>query len=304
MKYINIFILALLSVEGCSAYSAPSSQINVPSVTVHTCSFDFEDEDFCDSIHTSLYKKLLLNGQANFNENYVVSSQIEKSGLKSLAVINIKTGDTYPLEYTYGGYVDDSGRVISNRPSKVDFQLNSNKVCVDGSVYAYQDTYQNQNTCFVFTGKKFEKQEKKTQTSLSELIVDFSKIKPTAIPISWDASVKKISNWAKVDEVESIRNWYSSQRKLHASFPRFTEVALLPKVGNVTVLLGRYSAETDSGNIYLYSLITLNDGIVKYIKLNNKFWIDKNYLIKGLDNDEGKTIINYRISNDGVVLSK
>ncbi|MDE2422262.1 MAG: hypothetical protein KGO49_13905 [Gammaproteobacteria bacterium] len=300
MKHIKAFLLILLSVGGCSVYSPPYSQAAVSSVKVHTCSFDFEDENFCDSAHTSLYDKAWLNNRVNFDENYIISSNIEKSGLRSLAVINLKTGDTYPLEYTYGGYVDESGRAIPSKPSKIDFQINSNKLCIDGSVYAYQNTFQNQNTCFIFNGKEFEKLETNVSISLPDETSAFSKIKSTAIPISWDTLSRISSNWSSIDKMKDISNWYNSQRKLYVSFPRLTEVTLLPKVGNITVLLGRYNAETDSGNIYLYSLITINNNASKYVKLNNKFWIDKNYLIKGIDSDEGKTVINYKISNDGV----
>lgn len=301
MKYIKGLTLSLLLINGCSAYSPASTQTKAPSIKVHTCSFDFEDENFCDSAHLSLYKKTLMNGQINFNENYSISSSIEKSGLKSLAVINIKTGDTFLLEYTYGGYVDDSGKAISSKPSKLEFQLNSSKICIDGSVYAYQNTYQNQNTCFTFNGRDFELKENNILVSQSPKNIDLTKIKTIAIPTSWDKKGKKTSNWTKIDEIEGLKNWYKNQRKSSTSFPRLTEVSLLPNIGNTTVLIGRYIAETDNGNIYLYSLITINNNISKYVKLNENFWIDRNYLIKGVDNEEGKSTISYKISNDGTI---
>lgn len=301
MKYIKGLTLSLLLINGCSAYSPASIQYKAPSIKVHTCSFDFEAENFCDSTHLSLYKKVLLNGQINFNGNYAISSSTEKSGLKSLAAIDIQTGNTYPLEYTYGGYVDGSGKEISSKPSKIEFQLNSNKLCIDGSVYAYQNTYQNQNTCFLFNGKEFEKKETTNPAKLLKNVNLFSKIKPLTIPISWDKTESASSNWTKIDEFSNIKSWYSAQRKLSPSFPRLTEVSLLPNLANITVVIGRYSAETDNGNIYLYSLITINNNISKYIRLNNNFWIDKNYLIKGVDNEEGRTVLTYKILSDGTI---
>lgn len=300
MKYINCFFLSLLLIGGCSAYSPSSVQAKASSIKVYACSFDFEDENFCDSTHLNLYKKVLLKDQINFNVNYIISSSIEKSGLRSLAAINSKTGDTYPLEYTYGGYVDNSGRAIPNKPSKIDFQSNSNKLCIDGSIYAYQNTYQNQSSCFIFNGKGFEKEVVATPVALNTIIT-FTKIKSIKIPTSYDTAGKIPSNWTRIDKIEDIKSWYNSQRKLLSSFPRLTEVSLLPNIGNSTVLIGRYSAETDNGNIYLYSLITINNNISKYVRLNNNFWIDKNYLIKGVDNEEGKTVLTYKILSDGTI---
>lgn len=68
----------------------------------------------------------------NFNKDYIVIFIPEGKKdykLNSIVAIDTRSGIVYPLPFdSYGGYLNDDGSDIPNKPATVIFNINDNKI--------------------------------------------------------------------------------------------------------------------------------------------------------------------------------
>ena len=154
-------ILHFASLAAATAVSA-SPIANHPFQRVVQCETDYSEINFCDKAHLAAINKAVLTRRADFNEHYIfltVPVAGNRAVKGSAVVIDTKTGMVYPLPFDfYGGYVDRKGFPVSSPALQVKYDLQSPKICIHGSTYAYRDVYENQVSCFVFNGAGFDKQ--------------------------------------------------------------------------------------------------------------------------------------------------
>lgn len=120
-----------------------------------SCSFRYSPVYFCDNRHISAIKKALGKMRPNFNEHYILISILERKEYyeHTLVAIDAETGVAYPFPFdSYSGYMDAKGNVHDF--GRVSYNLDSNQVCVAGSIVAYRET-DSGKLCWKFEDGKF-----------------------------------------------------------------------------------------------------------------------------------------------------
>lgn len=124
-------------------------------VANYGCRFQYSPVDFCDKKHRAAIDHAINTKKPNFNSHFILLeiSESDDGMHHSLVAIDTYTGDVYPLPFdSYSGLLDehgnykDSGRVI--------FDMNSPKICIDGSLVAYRATDIGE-MCFTFDMDRF-----------------------------------------------------------------------------------------------------------------------------------------------------
>jgi hypothetical protein len=119
------------------------------------CSFQFSPVDFCDEKHMGLINAAISEQAPNFNQHYILLliSEWPKYHQRSVAAIDTTTGVVYPAPIdAYSGPLNKKGS--AEQDGKVTFGMDSNKVCIDGSILVYKATEQG-NFCFDFQADRF-----------------------------------------------------------------------------------------------------------------------------------------------------
>lgn len=114
------------------------------------CSFSFSPVNFCDDRHTIIINKALAEKPPNFFKDYILISISERKKYhqRSIVVINSLNGEVYPVPIdTY------SGR-NSIEDGKINFNLESNKLCIEGDILVYR-AIKSGCFCFILEGGKF-----------------------------------------------------------------------------------------------------------------------------------------------------
>lgn len=219
----------------------------------------------------------------------------------SLVVIDAAQGKAYPLPFTIGNYVDDKG-FSTSKEAVVEFHLNDNKICVNGSVYSYKNSVTNNKSYFEFSAngnfkRLAETAPLTTQTNQNDTNNRLKKLKIlNSLPISFicskpdDMPDRKCSgidsDWITVDSDPNLKSWYIENQKKLPSMDQ-VQLVMLPTINDSTVLLARQLIELDEGNRYSFIIITFFKGGVNYKVLDSEVLIDKNFVIRGRDDQEG-----------------
>ncbi|HTH73143.1 MAG TPA: hypothetical protein VL635_01940 [Trinickia sp.] len=165
MKNALVIIFSLIAVmlsEGASASNVDSSnknhefeKVQINYRTGDLCSFQFSPVYFCDDRHISEIKKAIAEKRPNFNRHYILISILERKEYyeHTLVAVDAETGIAYPFPFdSYSGYMDEKGNVHDF--GHVSYSLDSNQVCVAGSIVAYRET-DSGKLCWKFEGGKF-----------------------------------------------------------------------------------------------------------------------------------------------------
>ncbi|QBG94623.1 hypothetical protein [Xanthomonas oryzae] len=119
------------------------------------CSYRYSPINFCDERHLKLIKDALKNNSINFGKKYILVSIPERKRFfeNSLVAIDAETGVAYPFPFDfYSGKTDKAGN--SHGDGIVHYAINSDQVCIDGSIMAYKEM-QNGHLCWKFDAGRF-----------------------------------------------------------------------------------------------------------------------------------------------------
>lgn len=164
MKKISTILLAVIVVSTSSVHAAGSRStamnhefkvIRINYRTGDQCSYQYSPVDFCDDQHISAIKNAIVMKRPNFNRHYILLPISERNWYHghSLVAIDVETGMAYPFPFdSYSGYMDSKGNVHGD--GRLSYSLDSNQVCVSGSIVAYRET-DSGTLCWKFEGGKF-----------------------------------------------------------------------------------------------------------------------------------------------------
>lgn len=164
MKKISLILASSLLMLGVSTQT--NAQVSKYGVTVETCGYDYDEEDFCTDKLLRNYAKVLKNRKANFNNNKILyifetseSGYIGKKPYR-MVVINKDTKRVSPVSYAFSEAHDGRGnRVAINTKGEAihfDFSPKSDKFCFSGNIDAYRNSYGYQDGPFCF---KYDKED-------------------------------------------------------------------------------------------------------------------------------------------------
>jgi len=164
MKKTSLILASSLLMLGVSTQT--NAQVSKYGVTVETCGYDYDEEDFCTDKLLRNYAKVLKNRKANFNNNKILyifeTSESGYAGKKPyrMVVINKDTKKVSPLRYAFSEAHDGTGKkvAINNKGEAIqfDFSPKSDKFCFSGTIDAYRDSYGYQDGPFCF---KYDKED-------------------------------------------------------------------------------------------------------------------------------------------------
>ncbi len=92
------------------------------------------------------YQKALDSQSVNFAKKYVLLKFKGSNGL-NFAAINKNTGVVYPLRHSIGNFMNQDQTKELGKPL-IQYSVQSNQLCIKGSIYAYRDAYTNVKACF------------------------------------------------------------------------------------------------------------------------------------------------------------
>lgn len=317
-----IYLAGFAAISTISCAKQLPTLVNYAASNTPRCELDYMDVNFCDSDHMNVFKKAIKETPPNFYKNYILITYPENNKERSLFVIDTKTKVVYPLDFLYYGYVNKIGN-SANKAAILDFNKDSNKFCIDGSVQAYKYQKENQRTCFLFKNESkkyysFEKingevrtnSDKKisknsleystknpTQTERKKYIIDgisISKLpyKPfNHIACIMDSNKNLCQNDIKlVDPIEISKRFPSLS-------PQYGKSVILPVTDDGTKVI--ISPFTDEGEQLVFFLTTINQAGTPHeytFYSNTTFDIDKNYKLRMYDKT-GKIIKTQKIIN-------
>ena len=133
-----------------SAFSQVSFGGYLVEQNTEFCSFKVSPVNYCDQRHILLYKDALLNGSVNFNQKFILLPILEypQYNQYSLVVINSENGTVYPLPIDW--YESEM-----NGKEALKFNLDTNRVCINGSGWHYKQEDKGKDLCFQFDGERF-----------------------------------------------------------------------------------------------------------------------------------------------------
>jgi hypothetical protein len=123
-------------------------QINYPNHD--DCSFSTSPVNFCDDRHTAIINKAFKEQSPNFFKYYILISIPErvKYHQRSIVAINSLNGEVYPVP------IDSYSGRNSVEDGKVNFNLTSNELCIEGDILVYR-AIKSGYFCFSLEGDKF-----------------------------------------------------------------------------------------------------------------------------------------------------
>lgn len=258
------------------------------------CEFDYGEIDFC----SAKYKKIYNSGfehKLNFANSRILL-EIQSDG--TFVVLDPKTKNVFPL---YGQYFDvkKDNKVIKKR--EVIYNLNDNKICIDGYKYAYRDLVENGTYCYSFTGNGFEtfvnNAKKNGEDVLSKSLL---KVHPTKLPLNSGSIINK-SNRIESSQVSTpLFNYISNHGgKILIN----SSIIRLPDFNNKKVFITQHDESSEVSTYFL----NVFDGEVGHSKLLGTgvfYEVDNNYNIKVKSFDNNKINFTYfKIGKSGSILS-
>lgn len=162
MKKTFLIALALASASSCKAQDQsnsikpnhPYTKIEIP-YDHNGCSFQGSPIDYCDEKHLNAIDEAIKNQRPNFNKKYILLTIQERKNYyqSTLVAIDSNTGIVYPIPIDfYSGYANKKGG--ANDFGKLTYSLESNKVCIEGSIFVYR-AEEDGTFCFNLQGDRF-----------------------------------------------------------------------------------------------------------------------------------------------------
>ena len=144
--YVNILFLST-----CTLITSISYAGNHPFKKVETCQYDYNEVDFCSKTNIHKYQNALKTQQPNFSHTYILLN-IGDADYRTYTAIDTQTGNVYPLNFDIVGFSDENGQTI--RPAKIQFNLKSSDLCIQGGIESYRNSYSNVAVCFAVIEEK------------------------------------------------------------------------------------------------------------------------------------------------------
>ncbi|WP_111891562.1 hypothetical protein [Acinetobacter sp. MB5] len=113
---------------------------------ITTCEFDYDGFKFCSKTNIQKYKNALATKKPNFDEQYILINVSSRSNIRYVA-LDTKTGIAYPLSDEIQGFKNSHG-FLTGKPSSINYSLYNTDLCIEGSVSAYRNSYDNVKVCY------------------------------------------------------------------------------------------------------------------------------------------------------------
>ncbi|UUM28419.1 hypothetical protein NQU59_04695 [Acinetobacter colistiniresistens] len=136
----KILLLLLLSSLSCAALA------KAPYRATADCRFDYDDFNFCSKQNIARYKSALAKQSPNFDVTKILLNVGSAQAIRYV-VIDAETGIVFPLRDEILGFKDEKGG-LNGKPALIQFSLQQPQLCIQGSVYAYRDAYDNVKVCY------------------------------------------------------------------------------------------------------------------------------------------------------------
>ncbi|WP_333976089.1 hypothetical protein [Acinetobacter colistiniresistens] len=118
----------------------------VPYRATAECRFDYDDFDFCSKQNIVQYKAVLAKQSPNYDATKILFNVGSAQAIRYV-VIDTETGVVFPLRDEILGFKDEEGG-LNGKPTLIQFSLKQPQLCIQGSVYAYRDVYDNVKVCY------------------------------------------------------------------------------------------------------------------------------------------------------------
>ncbi|WP_332605207.1 hypothetical protein [Acinetobacter sp. ESBL14] len=138
MKKI-LFLLAISSLSFAALAKVPYS-------ATADCRFDYDDFDFCSKQSIAQYKAALAKQLPNYDATKILLNVGSAQAIRYV-VIDTEIGVVFPLRDEILGFKDEKGG-LNGQPALIQFSLKQPQLCIQGSVYAYRDAYDNVKVCY------------------------------------------------------------------------------------------------------------------------------------------------------------
>lgn len=149
----KILILSIASVFSIGAWA------NTQYKATAECQFDYDDFNFCSKANIVKYKNALATKKINFDSKFILLNVGSPKYIRYVAIDTAK-GIVFPLQDEILGFKDNQGNSI-NKPPIINFSKNNSYLCIQGSVHAYRDAYDNVNVCYSIQNDNYSKYQRK-----------------------------------------------------------------------------------------------------------------------------------------------
>ncbi|QER38379.1 hypothetical protein F2A31_01105 [Acinetobacter suaedae] len=136
-------ILLLLAISSLSF----TAVAKVPYTATAECRFDYDDFDFCSKHSIAKYKTALAKQSPNYDATKILLN-VGSPRYMRYVVIDTQTGVVFPLRDAILGFKDARGS-LNGEPALIQFSVDQPQLCIEGSVYAYRDAYDNVKVCYL-----------------------------------------------------------------------------------------------------------------------------------------------------------
>lgn len=128
---------------------------NVSYKGTDQCEYDYDDINFCSASNIAKYKKALQNTAVNFDGQYILLNVKNKLNQRFVA-IDSKTGRVFTSSDDIQGFKNSSGH-LTGKPAIVNYSVDNAYLCIQGSVSAYRNAYDNIKVCYSMQDDEYAK---------------------------------------------------------------------------------------------------------------------------------------------------
>lgn len=154
MNKFGLFLASALAVP--LIVTSANAEVKKYGITVDTCGFDYDDEDFCSDKRLKAFAQVLNKRKPNFDRDkiiYIFESSETSAGYR-LVLMNKKTKVVSPIMHTLLNATDSRGNLqkVNSKGDHIefDFNVNSNRFCFKGNIEAYRDSYDYESGPFCY----------------------------------------------------------------------------------------------------------------------------------------------------------
>lgn len=122
------------------------------------CQFDYDDFNYCSKANIVKYKNALQTQKPNFSSKYILLNMGGKNYFQYVA-IDSKNGLVFPLRDAISGFKNKQGG-YNGKPPIINYSVNNTYLCVQGSLDAYRDAYDNVKICYSIQDDEYSKYKK------------------------------------------------------------------------------------------------------------------------------------------------
>ena len=129
---------------------------NIPYKATTECEFDYDHFQFCSKSNIAKYKAALAKQKPNYDSTKILLNVGSAKNIRYVA-IDTQTGLVFPLRDAILGFKDARGG-LNGKPALIQFSVDQPQLCIEGSVHAYRDAYDNVKVCYIMekdTGLKY-----------------------------------------------------------------------------------------------------------------------------------------------------